>query len=159
MMPPPNTWKQSLSFSRLFLVLTILLFSIPMTEATEDLLLGTTKGRWVQVEITAYCPCEICCAGTADGKTAFMVDTKKVPYNLAGDLLNFYKFQRVSIPLGYGVLDRIRSTDRDFIVDDRGGALNYESRKYRIPRLDLRVKDHNWAVQFGRKRIVVFIYD
>lgn len=146
-------------YNLLFLVLSINLSSTVTIDATEGLSLGTTKGRWVNVEITAYCNCEICCAGTADGKTAFMVDTKKVPYNLAGDIHNFSKFQRVSIPLGYGVLDRIRSTDRDFIVDDRGGALNYESRKYRIPRLDLRVKDHNWAVQFGRKRIVVFIYD
>ena len=138
-------------------VLTISLSSILTIEATEDLSLVTIKGRWVNVEITAYCPCEICCAGTADNKTAFMVDTKKVPYNLAGDLIHFKKFQRVSIPLGYGVLDRIRSTDRDFIVDDRGGALNYEARKYRIPRLDHRVKDHNWAVQLGRKPILVFI--
>jgi hypothetical protein len=120
---------------------------------------GIIKGRWVEVEITAYCPCEICCAGTADNKTAFMVDTKKVPYNFAGDSKHFKKFQRVSVPLGHGVLDKLRPNQRDFKVDDRGGALEYESRKYAIPRLDLRVKDHWWAVQFGRKRITVFIYD
>lgn len=126
---------------------------------SSDIINQMPPGKWVEVEFTAYCPCALCCEGTADGKTAFNVDTKKVPYNLAGDRIYFRRFQKVSIPLGNGILDNLRQEDRTFVVDDRGGALNYEARKYGIPRLDLRVKEHWWAVKFGRKRIMVFIYD
>lgn len=106
-------------------------------------------------ECTAYCPCALCC-GTLDRTTANNTSTDRVPYAFAADRsLPFGT--RVYVPLGLGVLDRIRADDRWLVVDDRGGALDTEARRYRVLRLDLRVRDHSWAVRFGRRSLPVFI--
>jgi hypothetical protein len=55
------------------------------------------------------------------------------------------------------VLDRARADDRWFVVDDRGGALDTEARRYGVLRLDLRVRDHRWAIAFGRRALPVFV--
>lgn len=114
----------------------------------------------VVVEVTAYCPCAICCgkkAGDPDfHRTANLTSTDAVPYNLAGDLVHFRIGDKVWVPIGYNVLDTVRKEDRVFTVDDRGGRLNSESEGKGLPRLDLRVREHWWAALFGRKRITVF---
>lgn len=114
---------------------------------------------WVPllVEATAYCPCKKCCGQEAHGVTANQTKTSDFPYNLAGDIYNFSFNDEVYIPIGSGALDIIRRDDRVFKIDDRGGGLNTESKSSSIPRIDLRVKDHWWAKQFGRKRIIVFV--
>lgn len=117
---------------------------------------ATAQLAWVPVlaEVTAYCPCSLCCPGTADGITADGTRVARVPYNLAADR-SLLLGTAVWVPLGHGVLDRVRHDDRVFHVDDRGGALDTEA--VGILRLDLRVKEHWWAKQFGRKRILVYI--
>lgn len=125
--------------------------------ATSFFALGlcAVDGRWIVAEVTAYCPCALCC-GTEDKTTANNTSTDLVPYAFAADRsLPFGS--RVYVPAGLGVLDRIRAADRWFPVDDRGGALDTEARKYDVIRLDLRVRDHWWAVRFGRRSLPVFV--
>jgi 3D (Asp-Asp-Asp) domain-containing protein len=113
------------------------------------------KGRWVMASVSSYCPCALCC-GTHDKITANGASTDAMPYNFAADRsLPFGT--HISVPLGLGVLDGVRRKERTFIVDDRGGALDTEARKYGILRLDLRVQDHWYAVKFGRKQLPVYI--
>jgi len=117
--------------------------------------LSSAEGRWVAAEVTAYCPCALCC-GTADHITANNTSTDRVPYAFAADRsLPFGA--RVYVPIGLGVLDQVRASDRWFVVDDRGGALDTEATRYGVLRLDLRVRDHRWAVRFGRRLLPVFI--
>ena len=113
-----------------------------------------STGYWTVAECTAYCPCGLCTPGL--GITANGTRVLRVPYNLASDRsLPFGS--RIFIPVGLGVLDSVRSDSRWFSVDDRGGALDTEARRDGILRLDLRVKEHWWAVRFGRQRIPIFI--
>jgi 3D (Asp-Asp-Asp) domain-containing protein len=114
------------------------------------------EGRWITVEATAYCPCEICCEGSADGITADGTRTNDQPYGVAASR-TLALGSIVRIPVGYGYLDETRATARDFRIDDRGGALDSEYTDGRIPRLDLRYRTHWSARQFGRKLMLVFI--
>lgn len=117
-----------------------------------------SPGRWVDAEITAYCPCAICC-GTRTNRTANRTNTNVVPYNFAADRSLPFGTQ-IYVPLGYGVLDHYRHHERIFFVDDRGEKLDEEAQAHRVLRLDLRVKEHWWAVKFGRMHLIkVFIYD
>jgi 3D (Asp-Asp-Asp) domain-containing protein len=110
--------------------------------------------HWIMAEVTAYCPCRLCTPGL--GITANGTKVSRVPYNLAADCsLPFGS--RVFLPLGFGALDKVRQDERWFCVDDRGGALDTEASRYQILRIDLRVMEHWWAVQFGRKTIPVLI--
>lgn len=130
--------------------LSCLILSLALTLSAQEM------PSWTTVEITAYCPCVICCGDHADGRTANMTNVLTVPYNLAADQ-SLPMGTEIYIPLGFGVLDNVRKSDRYFSIDDRGGALDTESKKYKIIRLDLRVREHSWAVKFGRKRIPVII--
>jgi hypothetical protein len=112
-------------------------------------------GRWMMAEVTAYCPCALCC-GTHDRTTANNTNTDVVPYAFAADRSLPFD-ARVYVPAGLGVLDRIRADDRWFAVDDRGGALDTEARRYGVLRLDLRVREHAWAVRFGRRSLPVYV--
>ena len=113
------------------------------------------SGRWTMAEVTSYCPCALCC-GMHDRTTANNTNTDAVPYAFASDRsLPFGA--RIYVPIGLGLLDRVRASDRWFAVDDRGGALDTEARRYGVLRLDLRVRDHAWAVRFGRRTVPVFV--
>jgi 3D (Asp-Asp-Asp) domain-containing protein len=137
----------------LSLILAVIVTALALVCATKA---SGAEGRWVMAEVTAYCPCSLCCGDFADGRTASMTRVDRVPYAFAADKsLPFGA--RVYVPAGLGVLDKIRADDRWFAVDDRGGALDTEARRYRVLRLDLRVREHWWAVQFGRQRLPVFI--
>jgi len=115
-----------------------------------------SEGRWVMAEVTSYCPCALCCGDFADGRTANMTRVDRVPYAFAADKsLPFGT--RIYVPAGLGVLDKIRADDRWLVVDDRGGALDTEARRYDVLRLDLRVREHWWAVRFGRQKLPFFI--
>lgn len=121
--------------------------------------MASPMSEWqpIVVEMTAYCPCAKCCGRGAHGVTADGTKTNAVWYNFAGDRTTFNFKDEIYVPLGHGILDRTRMDDRVFQVDDRGGALDTERSETGIPRLDLRVRDHWWAVQFGRKRILIFL--
>lgn len=112
--------------------------------------------HWEKVEMTAYCPCALCC-GTRREVTYAGVSTNAVPYDFAGDRAHFRIGDQILVPLGDGVLDRARRDDRVFSVDDRGRGLDRESASERVPRLDLRVKEHWWAQEFGRRDVWVLV--
>ncbi len=117
---------------------------------------NAAEGRWTTAEVTAYCPCALCCGTSADGITADGTPTARVPYAFAADRsIPFGAL--VFVPRGLGVLDQVRADARWFTVDDRGGALDTEARRYGVLRLDLRVREHWWAVRFGRRVLPVFI--
>jgi 3D (Asp-Asp-Asp) domain-containing protein len=140
-----------------------LAFLLVIALTTLVLVIGTAHaqelrpGRAAWAEVTAYCPCDICCAGTSDGITADGTRTDRVPYGLAADPLLVPYGTLVYLPLGHGALDRVRMDNRLFRVDDTGGSVVTEGREKGILRLDLRVKEHWWAKRFGRKLMLVFI--
>lgn len=87
---------------------------------------------------TSYCPCEICCPGTADGKTSTMtdawkrgiaVDPRRIPY---GSLLY--------VP-GYGFA----------LADDTGAAM----RNARGLHVDVRFKTHRQARAWGARLLTI----
>lgn len=114
------------------------------------------RGRWITVEATAYCPCELCCEGSADGITANGTKVSDVAYGIASSP-NIPFHSRIYVPIGAGYLDLSRNHDRWFTVDDRGGALRSEWTRSGITRIDLRYRTHASAQQFGRKLMTVFI--
>jgi 3D (Asp-Asp-Asp) domain-containing protein len=92
----------------------------------------------MEVEATAYCPCEKCCGIYADGLTAtgtdaytkgVAVDPKIIPY---GTVIEIPNYGRV-------------------VADDCGGAIKGR-------RIDVRFKTHQEAREYGRKTIRIRIY-
>ena len=118
------------------------------------------EGRWITVEATAYCPCELCCEGSADGITADGTRTMDAPYGIASSP-NLALGSIVFLPSGAGYLDATypRDSQRLFRIDDRGGSLRTDWRRTGITRLDLRYKNHWSAKQFGRKLLVVYVQE
>lgn len=92
----------------------------------------------VEVEVTAYCPCEICCGEYADGKTV----TGKNAYlpGIAVDKKIIKLGTLIDVP-GYG----------KFEADDIGGAIKGN-------KIDIRFKSHREALKWGRRKLKVKIY-
>lgn len=141
-------------FPHLVTMIFVLLTALILIAVTS--LTAKTAEGWQLAEVTAYCPCSLCCGEFADGRTANNTRVDQVPYNFAADR-SLPMGTKIFIPVGLGVLDRVRNDERWFSVDDRGGALDSEARRYGKLRLDLRVRDHWWAIKFGRRMIPVFI--
>jgi len=95
--------------------------------------------RWTRVLTTGYCPCAICCAGSADGKTATGRDVRSHPFGIASDPKRVRPGLRLDIP-GYGQAQ----------VDDTGGAMRQSGRDGVI-QLDLRFTGHEQARRWGRR--------
>lgn len=112
---------------------------------------------WILAEVTAYCPCALCCDVRTE-RTANGTNTNKEPYGVAASR-DIPLGSTVFIPVGAGYLDSLYSHDsqRIFNADDRGAALDSERRRYGHTRLDLRYKSHEAAVRFGRRLIMVYI--
>lgn len=106
----------------------------------------------MHVEMTAYVPNSAVCQTT--GTTYDGTDTDERPYGLAADR-RIKLGTVIYLPAGEGILDRALAFDRRLIVDDRGGALEHHGGG--PIRLDLRVKDVEWAKRFGRRRVTVWV--
>jgi 3D (Asp-Asp-Asp) domain-containing protein len=91
----------------------------------------------VEMNVSAYCPCEKCCGEWADGATASGVSAK-------GKLIaapRIYGFDtKMDIP-GYGVA----------LVLDRGGAIKGN-------KIDLLFPTHQEALNWGRQYLTVKVY-
>lgn len=102
---------------------------------------GKTGERVLMMEVTAYCPCKICCGKRAKGLTA---SGQKVGYNRGAfvaadtDLLPFHT--KVSIP-GY-------KSGKPVPVMDRGGDIVGN-------RIDVFFPTHKEAMKWGRQMLAV----
>jgi len=91
----------------------------------------------IEMEITAYCPCEKCCGDWADG---FFADGSPVGGKAIAADTSIYPFGTVFSVPGYGVAT----------VKDRGGAIKGN-------RLDLYFDTHQEALNWGRRTLTVEI--
>lgn len=98
------------------------------------------KNNYIEVEmkITAYCPCKICCEGYADGKTV----TGKNAYSrgIAVDPKVISLGTTIEVP-GYGKYE----------ADDIGGAIKGN-------KIDVRFEKHEEAVRWGVKKLKVKVW-
>ena len=102
---------------------------------------SSNKTHYKTMEVTAYCPCEICCGVWADGITASGINVK----NFNGLLIAAppeYKFGTVMDIPGYGIAT----------VQDRGGAIKGN-------RLDVFFPTHQEALNWGRQTLKVKIIE
>ncbi len=103
------------------------------------------KYRELGATVTAYCPCSRCCGARARGRTSLggsawlpgiAADPRALPYGTV-----------VDVP-GYGV----------HTVDDTGGAMRDSWRNHGRLHLDIRMKTHYEARQWGRRTMKVRVY-
>ena len=93
----------------------------------------------LEVEVTHYCACSICCGSNADGITA---SGKRVEPGMAA-MSSYYPFGTQIVING-----------RVYTVEDRGGS----GIENDIHRVDIYVSDHNQALRMGRYRTTAAIY-
>jgi 3D (Asp-Asp-Asp) domain-containing protein len=96
---------------------------------------------WVRVLTTGYCPCSICCQGSADGITSIGRNVNDRPHGIASDPKLVTPRLVLDVP-GYGRAE----------VDDTGGAMR-QSGAQGIVHLDLRFADHAQAKVWGRRML------
>ncbi len=116
-------------------------------------------GRWMSVMATAYCPCAICCGARAAGLTSTGVRVDTDPYGIAAHPRYLDPGALVFIPSGQGYLDRSQPTERFFAVDDTGGIVRRRSEQSDDLWIDLRYRFHQSAVEFGVRRLRIFVFD
>ena len=116
----------------------------PVTIAA-DALITPAKPRTLWMEVTAYCPCKKCCGSHATGITS---SGRPITYNggkfVAADLKLLPYGTRVIVP-GY-------NDGKPVEVIDRGGAI-------RGSHIDIFMKTHEEAVEWGKKRLQVVVVD
>ncbi len=104
--------------------------------------------------VTSYdAPCEICCPG-GTGVTSTGLKVGRHPYGIAADPSLLPYGTRVHVP---GYLE-VSHPGEFFTVDDTGGAMRQDARKG-ILHLDLRVRSHSTARQWGARWMWVEILD
>lgn len=104
-----------------------------------------TQHEWItmQFEVTAYCPCELCCGPHADRVTASGMSVDgPVKHWIAAPA--HYPFGTVMRVPGYG-------QGQPVCVMDRGGAITGD-------RLDVYFSTHEAAIEFGRRTLSVQIW-
>ena len=101
----------------------------------------------LEVTATAYCPCTLCCGGRAAGITADNTKVSEYPYGVASDPKRLPYGTVVIIPHGVGYLDGTypADADRQFFVDDTGGALRRNTSATGRVHIDLRFIQHRNA--------------
>lgn len=116
----------------------------PVVEAlSKSVVPHVHEKRTILMEVTAYCPCELCCGPNAIGLTA---SGKHVSYNdgrfVAADTDVLPFGTKLSIP-GYCAGEAVE-------VIDRGGAIKGN-------KLDVYFDDHQTALEWGRRMVEVGI--
>ncbi|GHV23862.1 hypothetical protein AGMMS49959_18430 [Planctomycetales bacterium] len=104
------------------------------------------KYHEVWAMVTAYCPCARCCGSRAHGRTS-LGKTAWVP-GIAADPRALPYGTRLAVP-GYGVS----------VVDDTGGAMRRHWDRRGEIHVDVRMKWHHEARDWGRKWMKIRIYD
>ncbi len=99
----------------------------------------------IQVEASAYCSCEICCA-PYDGSTTASGTTPRANHTIAASAS--YDFgTTVYIPYFSS-----SSNSGIFVVEDRGGAIQGN-------RIDIYYSTHQEALEFGRRTLTMYVLD
>ena len=117
---------------------------IPRPQPTRNSIkTRSTQRKTMVMEVTAYCPCKICCGPNAQGITA---SGRKISHNngafVAADTEVLPFHTRLSIP-GYRL-------GRIVPVIDRGGDIKGN-------RIDVFFKSHQEATKFGRRVVPVTV--
>ena len=108
------------------------------TDAVKDEQRGTEASfDVIEMNVSAYCPCEKCCGKWTDGITA----SGKPAKGLIIAAPPQYPFGTVMDVPGYGRA----------VVEDRGGAI-------RGNKIDLLFDTHQEALNFGRQKLEVKVY-
>ncbi len=97
-----------------------------------------SQHQTIRMLVTAYCPCTKCCGPQACGKTSLGDDAFVEDGVAANPKLLKYR-TKLQIP-GVGVRE----------VDDTGGSMRKDGRRG-VYHIDVRFRDHQKALQFGRK--------
>lgn len=127
------------------------------------------EGRWVWAQVTAYCPCDICCGKTpndpAYGITSTGVNVlsgnPNHAYGIAADPRAIPYGTRIYVPNYWESL----KNNQNFIptelttVDDTGGAMRQSWERRGIIHLDVRYRTHRAALSWGVRMMQVFVYD
>lgn len=101
--------------------------------------------RTILMEVTAYCPCKLCCGPQAQGITA---SGKPVSYNNG----QFVAADTSVLPFGTQLVIPGYANEKPVEVIDRGGAIKGN-------KLDVYFDDHYVALQWGRQWIEVTVAD
>lgn len=99
-------------------------------------------------ELTAYCPCEICCGIWATSRPADE-NGNPIIYTASGAIAQTGTTIAVDpsvIPYG----SEVKINDHTYIAQDTGGAITGN-------RIDIYFDDHQTALEFGRQRAEVFV--
>lgn len=125
-------------------------------------------GHWVMVTATAYSPTDSIDSDyhatkgewrwiTADGKT----DVHKEPFGVAipriGKKPKWPYGTKIIVPKDSGYIPW--RSNRLFIADDTGSRITKNTKTYRKPYIDLRVRTPEQATAYGKRNIRVFIID
>lgn len=105
------------------------------------------RSRSLAVVATGYCPCSICCEDSSDGITSTGRDAYLPGVAVDPDVIKLGS--RLDIP-GY---DRGANNNGSWILaDDVGGRIKGS-------RIDVRFKTHAEAQAYGRRRVVIRVWD
>ncbi len=117
--------------------------------ALTDSIEAAPRVFWVSAkfDVSAYCPCERCCAGFADGFTASGISVWKHRYFVAAD--RDFSFGTVFIIPGYANGDPVPCIDRGGKI--KGTRLDV---CFANPHLTMK-QNHQAALNFGRREITV----
>ena len=108
-------------------------FHLPSSEVGASI---SSAPAFIFMDVSAYCPCELCCGKWADGSTA----SGKPAIGRICAAPPEYPFGTVLHVEGMG----------EYVVQDRGGAIKGN-------KLDLLMGSHEDALRFGRKDLKVMI--
>jgi len=138
--------EYTISFgAAIFTAVILSIICLTIVEVSKELNNGTPSAPTepaqdyteVEMNVSAYCPCEKCCGEFADGITASGIPAK-------GRLIaapKKYSFgTRMDVP-GYGTA----------LVEDRGGAIKGN-------KIDLLFPTHQEALNWGRQYLTVKVY-
>ncbi len=116
-----------------------------LDEATQARVEIQPQRRTMLMEVTAYCPCELCCGPNAIGVTA---SGKHVSYNNG----KFVAADTRLLPFGTKLIIPGYANGEAVEVIDRGGAI-------KGMKLDVYFDDHATALVWGRQMVEVIIAD
>ncbi len=103
----------------------------------------------IQVVATGYCQCQLCCPG-GTGVTSRGVVCSTHPYGVA--------VAPKMIPYGTKLVVPGYHGDEVVVADDTGGAMRQDAAKG-VYHVDLRFPSHQEALNWGRKKLTIYMVE